>query len=93
MQSPPHSPVPFSLPNYAFNLSFTKTSSSRLFNPKISYLVLYAQQTTKDHIRAEGDFHKEIKKKVVERSSTAEIRPEEQSAKAESCRENLWNKI
>ena len=25
--------------------------------------------------------------------SKAEIRPEEQSEKAESCRENLWNEI
>ena len=29
----------------------------------------------------------------MERTSKAEIRPEEQSEKAESCRENLWNKI
>ena len=32
-------------------------------------------------------------KNVVERTSQAEIRPEEQSEKAESCRENLWNEI
>ena len=30
---------------------------------------------------------------VVEWTSKAEIRPEEQSEKAESCRENLWNKL
>ena len=31
---------------------------------------------------------------VVERTNKAEIRPEEQSEKAElSCRENLWNEI
>ena len=41
-------------------------------------------------IRAEGDFHK---KYTVETTNKAEIRPEEQSEKAESCRENLWNKI
>ena len=33
------------------------------------------------------------KKDIVERTSKAEIRPEEQSEKAESCRENLWNEI
>ena len=30
---------------------------------------------------------------IVERASKTEIRPEEQSEKAESCRENLWNEI
>ena len=40
-----------------------------------------------DHIRAEGDFH------IVKWTNMAEIRPEEQSEKAESCRENLWNEI
>ena len=34
-----------------------------------------------------------IKRYVVEWTNKAEIRPEEQSEKAESCRENLWNKI
>ena len=52
-------------------------------------MVLSVQSTTKDYIRAEGDFHQEI----VERINKAEIRQEEQSQKAESCRENLWNEI
>ena len=30
---------------------------------------------------------------MVERTNEAEIRPEEQSEKAESCRENFWNEI
>ena len=34
-----------------------------------------------------------IKGYTVERTNGAEIRPEEQSEKAESCRENLWNEI
>ena len=34
-----------------------------------------------------------IKRYRVERANKAEIRPEEQSEKAESCRENLWNEI
>ena len=34
-----------------------------------------------------------INRYVVERANKAEIRPEEQSEKAESCRENLWNEI
>ena len=34
-----------------------------------------------------------IKKYVVERTNKAEIRPEEQSEKAESFRENFWNEI
>ena len=34
-----------------------------------------------------------IKRYIVERTSKAEIRPEEQSDKAESCRENLWSEI
>ena len=34
-----------------------------------------------------------IKKIRVERTNESEIRPEEQSEKMESCRENLWNEI
>ena len=34
-----------------------------------------------------------IKRYIAERINKAEIRPEEQSEKAESCRENLWNEI
>ena len=34
-----------------------------------------------------------IKRCIAERTNKAEIRPEEQSEKTESCRENLWNKI
>ena len=30
---------------------------------------------------------------IVERTIKAKIKPEEQIEKAESCRENLWNKI
>ena len=30
---------------------------------------------------------------TVERTNKAEIRPEEQSQKTESCQENLWNEI
>ena len=52
--------------------------------------MLQAQSTTKDYIRAGGDFRKEI---AVENTNKAEIRPEDQSGKAESCRENLWNEI
>ena len=34
-----------------------------------------------------------MKRYVAERTNKAEIRPEEQSEKVESCRENLWNEI
>ena len=34
-----------------------------------------------------------IKRQIVERTNKAEKRPEEESEKAESCRENLWNEI
>ena len=34
-----------------------------------------------------------IKRYIVERANKAELRPEEQSEKVESCRENLWNEI
>ena len=34
-----------------------------------------------------------MKRYIVERTSNVEIRPEEESKKAESCRENLWNEI
>ena len=32
-----------------------------------------------------------MKSYIVERTNKTEARPEEQSEKAESCRENLWN--
>ena len=34
-----------------------------------------------------------IKRYIVERTNKAEVRPEEQSAKTESCRDNLRNEI
>ena len=34
-----------------------------------------------------------IKRYIVERTNKAEVRPEEQSEKAESCLENLWSEI
>ena len=34
-----------------------------------------------------------IERYIVERTSKAKIRPEAQSEKAGSCRENLWNEI
>ena len=43
-----------------------------------------------DYIRAKETFKKRY---IVERTNKAEIRPEEQSEKAESCEENLWNEI
>ena len=53
-------------------------------------MVLKAQTTTLDYIRAEKDVQKRY---ILERTNKAEIRPEEQSKKAESCKENLWNEI
>ena len=34
-----------------------------------------------------------IKRYIVDRTNKKELRSEEQSEKAESCRENLWNEI
>ena len=34
-----------------------------------------------------------LKRHTVERTKKAELRPQEQSEKTESCRENLWNQI
>ena len=34
-----------------------------------------------------------IKRDIVERTDKAELRPEERSEKAKSCREDLWNEI
>ena len=58
----------------------------------VSELVLETWSTTNDYyIRAEGDFQKEIY--VAERTKKADIRLEEQSEKAESCREYVSNEI
>ena len=53
--------------------------------------MLQAQSPSKNYIRAEGDFQKEIY--VAERTKKADIRLEEQSEKVKSCWENLRNKI
>ena len=53
-------------------------------------MVLETQSTTKDYIRAEGDFHKE---KYSSKDQSGRPRPEEQSGIAESFQENLWNEI
>ena len=34
-----------------------------------------------------------MKRDIFERTNKAEIKPEEQSEKAESCRENFWTEI
>ena len=34
-----------------------------------------------------------IKRYIVKRTNKAEIRPKEQTEKAESCRDNLWNEV
>ena len=34
-----------------------------------------------------------IKKCIAEKTNEAELRPQEQSEKTESCRENLWNEL
>ena len=34
-----------------------------------------------------------MKRYIIKRANKAEIRPEEQSEKSESCRANLWNEI
>ena len=53
--------------------------------------VISAQPTTLGIIsRLKETF---IKRQIVERANKAEIRPEKQSAKTESCRDNLWNEI
>ena len=44
-----------------------------------------------ENIGVEGGFRKDTD--IVERTSKAEVRPEERCETAESCRENLWNEI
>ena len=44
-----------------------------------------------DYARAEEKTF--IKRYVIERANKAELRPEEQTEQAESCRENFWNEI
>ena len=60
--------------------------------PKVEWLLVGALSPVndKDCIRAQETF---IERYVVERTNEAQIRPKEQSKKAERCRENLWNEI
>ena len=52
---------------------------------------LYFQPSQPQRITLGLTFYKQIY--IVERTNKAEIRPEDQSEKAESCQENLWNEI
>ena len=53
-------------------------------------IILGELDHTKDYMKAEDSF---IERYIVERPNKAEIRPEEQSEKADSCRESIWNEI
>ena len=64
--------------------------SWKLVSWLVSYLVLLIQSTTKNYIRAEGDFHEEI---YIWKDQSGRERPEKQSEKAKSCWEHVWNEI
>ena len=59
----------------------------------VSYLVSRCFKPSQPQRIISGLKETFIKRYVVERTSKAEIRPQEQSEKAESRRENLWNEI
>ena len=59
----------------------------------ISYLVNWCFESSQPLGIISGLKETFIKKRIVERTNKAEIRPEKQSEKIESCPENLWNEI
>ena len=60
---------------------------------KVSWLVSWCFKPSQPQKIISGLRGTFIKRYIVERTSKAEIRPAEQSEKAESCRENLWNEV
>ena len=72
---------------------------SYLFIPQVIIHVSFSQTTTQIISKiSDGKPTKTIretfiKRYIVERTNKAEIWPEEQSEKAENCRENLWTEI
>ena len=60
---------------------------------EFSYLVIGCFEPSQSQRIVSGFKETFIKRDTVERTNKAEIRPEEQSGKARSRRENVWNKI
>ena len=58
---------------------------------EVSWLVGWCFKPSQPQRITSGLNETSMKRYIVERTSKAETRPEEQSEKAESCRENLWN--
>ena len=59
----------------------------------MSKLVSWCFKPSQPKIIISGLRETVIKSYIVERTNTAEIRPEGQSEEVESCQENLWNEI
>ena len=72
---------------------FAKKDCLTFFFRMISYLVTWCFKPSQEQRIISGLMETFIKSYIVERTNEAEIRPEEQSEKAESCRENLWNEL
>ena len=70
---------------------------SHVFNGGVTYLLTYLSNRCFEPSQPlgiiSGRTETFLKRYVVERTDKAELRPQEQSEKTESCRENLLNEI
>ena len=66
-----------------------------LFTSKftVSYLVSWCFKPSQSQRIISGLRKTFMKSYIIQRTNEAEIRPENKSEKAESCRENLWNEL
>ena len=64
-----------------------------IYKSKFSLLVSWCFKPSQPQRIISGLKETFVKRYIVERTNKADIKPEEQSEKAESCRENLWNEI
>ena len=60
---------------------------------KVSWLVYWCFGSSRPLRITSGLKETFIKSCIIERTSKAEVRSEEQSENTECCRENLWNKM
>ena len=82
-----HRPIVTSEPEVA------KDCKTMLRSERFSKLISWCFKPSQPQRIISGLRETLIKRSVVKRNNKTELRPEEQSEKAESCRENIWNEL
>ena len=85
------------MPSFSLSFVFLNVRERSIFpfrrERETSLLVIWCFKPSQPQRIISGLRETFIKRYIVERTNKAEMRPEEQNEKAESCCENLWNEI